>query len=126
MNVLVTGATGFIGRHLLERLTPEKGRVRALALPGEDTSGLDHLGVEIVQSRPQYNRSSYHTFSGFVAAAGPSIRASGDLGAVSPLDFAPVFLSLMGEPFSRRLAKRFMTQFIHHPSLNSRATTMAE
>jgi hypothetical protein len=61
-----------------------------------------------------------------VAAAGPSIRAGGDLGEVSPLDFALAFLSLMGEPFSRRLAKRFMNQFIHHPSLNSRAMTMAE
>lgn len=49
MNVLVTGATGFIGRHLIERLTPEKGRLRALALPGEDTSALDHLGAEIVR-----------------------------------------------------------------------------
>ena len=85
-----------------------------------------HPKVELVQSRPQYNRSSYHTFSGFVAAAGPSIRAGGDLGEVSPLDFAPVFLSLMGEPCSRRLAKGFMTQFIHHPSLSSRATTMVE
>jgi predicted AlkP superfamily phosphohydrolase/phosphomutase len=85
-----------------------------------------HPKAELVQSRPQYNRSSYHTFSGFVAAAGPSIRVGGDLGEVSPLDFAPAFLSLMGEPFSRRLAKRFMNQFIQHPSLNSRAMTMAE
>jgi predicted AlkP superfamily phosphohydrolase/phosphomutase len=85
-----------------------------------------HPKAELVQSRPQYNRSSYHTFSGFVAAAGPSIRAGGDLGEVSPLDFAPAFLSLMGEPYSRRLAKRFLNQFIHHPSLNSRAMTMAE
>ncbi|MDE3041408.1 MAG: alkaline phosphatase family protein [Nitrospirota bacterium] len=85
-----------------------------------------HPKVELVQARPQYNRSSYHTFSGFVAAAGPSIRAGGDLGEVSPLDFAPAFLSLMGEPFPQRFAKRFMNRFMHHPSLNSRATTMAE
>jgi len=49
MNVLVTGATGFIGRHLIERLTCEKDRVRALALPNEDTSAFGHLGVEIVR-----------------------------------------------------------------------------
>lgn len=85
-----------------------------------------HPQVELVQARPQYNRSSYHTFSGFVAAAGPSIRAGGDLGEVSPLDFAPAFLSLMGEPFSQRLTERFMNQCIQHSSLNSRATTMAE
>ena len=49
MNVLVTGATGFIGRHLNERLTHEDYHIRALALPGEDTSALDHLGIEIVR-----------------------------------------------------------------------------
>ena len=49
MNVLVTGATGFIGRHLIERLTGENNHVRALALPNEDTSAIDHLGVEIVR-----------------------------------------------------------------------------
>lgn len=49
MNVLITGATGFIGRHLSERLSHENHHnIRALALPGEDTSALDHLGVEVV------------------------------------------------------------------------------
>jgi nucleoside-diphosphate-sugar epimerase len=47
MNVLVTGATGFIGRHLVERLACEKDRVRALALPNDDTAAFGHLGVEI-------------------------------------------------------------------------------
>ncbi|MGH7217777.1 MAG: alkaline phosphatase family protein [Nitrospiraceae bacterium] len=84
-----------------------------------------HPKVELVQARPQYNRSSYHTFSGFVAAAGPSIRAGGDLGEVSPLDFAPAFLSLMGEPCSQRLNERCMNQLIHHPPLNTRANTIA-
>ncbi len=49
MKVLVTGATGFIGRHLIERLVSEKHAVRALALPQENTSGIDRLGVEIVR-----------------------------------------------------------------------------
>jgi len=49
MNVLVTGATGFIGRHLIERLTSENVHVRALALPGEKTASLDRPGVEIVR-----------------------------------------------------------------------------
>jgi nucleoside-diphosphate-sugar epimerase len=49
MNVLVTGATGFIGRHLVQRLTADRNRVRALALPNEDTSTIDRLGVEIVR-----------------------------------------------------------------------------
>lgn len=49
MNVLVTGATGFIGRHLVEQLTRKGDRVRALVLPEEDVSALEALGVEIVR-----------------------------------------------------------------------------
>ncbi|MBA3964280.1 MAG: alkaline phosphatase family protein, partial [Nitrospirales bacterium] len=78
-----------------------------------------HPKVELVQARPQYNRSSYHTFNGFVAAAGPSIRAGGELGEVSPLDFAPLFQSLMGEPVSQKLTEPFMNQCIHPPPLKT-------
>ncbi|ULA64039.1 MAG: UDP-glucose 4-epimerase [Nitrospira sp.] len=49
MTVLVTGATGFIGRHLIERLTAEKVSVRALAFPEENLSVLDRFDVEIVR-----------------------------------------------------------------------------
>ncbi|NOS77611.1 MAG: hypothetical protein HOP35_06665 [Nitrospira sp.] len=84
-----------------------------------------HPKVELVQVRPQYNRSSYHTFGGFVAAAGPSIRAGGDCGEVSPLDFAPVFLSLMDEPFLRRSTERLMNQMIHQPAHTTRTSAMA-
>lgn len=49
MTVLVTGATGFIGRHLIERLTAEKTFIRALVFPEENTFPLDHLNVEIVR-----------------------------------------------------------------------------
>ncbi len=79
-----------------------------------------HPKVELVQTTPWYNRSSYHSFSGFVAAAGPSIRASGPMGEVSLLDFAPTFLSLMDEPLPQRLTGRVMNQMIHHPSLKTR------
>ena len=85
-----------------------------------------HPEVELVQERPHYNRSSYHTFSGLVAAAGPSIRAGGDLGQVSPLDFAPLFLSLMGEPLSSpRSTEQCVNQVIQHPLLKPGATAIA-
>jgi len=49
MQVLVTGATGFIGRHLIERLMASRENVRALVSPAADAGWLDTLGVEIVR-----------------------------------------------------------------------------
>jgi predicted AlkP superfamily phosphohydrolase/phosphomutase len=72
-----------------------------------------HPKVELLQAKPYYNRSSYHAFEGLVAAAGPSIRAGGDIGEVSPLDFVPLFLSLMGERVSKSLNDPFMNQVLH-------------
>jgi len=44
---LVTGATGFIGSHLAERLVQDGYHVRCLVRPTSDTSRLDGLGVEV-------------------------------------------------------------------------------
>lgn len=49
MNVLVTGATGFIGRHLIKRLIHEDHHIRALVLPEEDLSSLELASMEIIR-----------------------------------------------------------------------------
>ncbi len=49
MKVLVTGATGFLGGHLVERLVSRGDEVRALVRRNSDTSFLKTLNVEIVQ-----------------------------------------------------------------------------
>ena len=46
MEVLVTGGNGFVGRHLVAALLERVDRVRVLALPNEDVSGLDE-GVSV-------------------------------------------------------------------------------
>jgi nucleoside-diphosphate-sugar epimerase len=49
MKVLVTGATGFIGRHMVERLVAGRDHVRALVRAETDAAWLDALGVDVVR-----------------------------------------------------------------------------
>lgn len=46
---LVTGASGFIGSHVAQRLSRDGYRVRCLVRAASDTSSLDALGVELVR-----------------------------------------------------------------------------
>lgn len=48
MTTLVTGATGFLGRHLLDLLRERPGQVRALVRKPADAEPLRGLGVEVV------------------------------------------------------------------------------
>jgi dihydroflavonol-4-reductase len=45
----VTGATGFVGRHLVDHLTSESWRVRALVRASSDTRYLEARGIELVR-----------------------------------------------------------------------------
>jgi nucleoside-diphosphate-sugar epimerase len=47
MTVLVTGATGLLGSHLVDLLVERGEPVRALIRPGENASRLAHSGVTI-------------------------------------------------------------------------------
>ena len=48
-NVLVTGAGGFIGRHLCDLLLEKGFSVTGLAMPGEDAAFLEKKGIRIVR-----------------------------------------------------------------------------
>lgn len=49
MTTLVTGATGFLGRHLVALLAAQGGHVHALLREGTDPGPLPELGVEVVR-----------------------------------------------------------------------------
>jgi nucleoside-diphosphate-sugar epimerase len=49
MNVLVTGATGLLGTHLIKELLLRREQIRALVLPSESTEKLTRQGVEVVR-----------------------------------------------------------------------------
>lgn len=51
--VLVTGATGFVGSHLVEALSPRVAAVRALVRPTSDVTHLDSLRIEHVVGGPE-------------------------------------------------------------------------
>jgi 2-alkyl-3-oxoalkanoate reductase len=46
-DILITGGNGFVGRHLIHALRAREQAVRVLALPGEDTAGLERPGVVV-------------------------------------------------------------------------------
>lgn len=48
MKILVTGATGFIGRHLVRRLVKEERSVKCLVREKSSIKSLEKLGVELV------------------------------------------------------------------------------
>ncbi len=49
MKVMLTGATGFIGSHLVSRLVKRGDQLTALVRPATDASGLESLGVKVVR-----------------------------------------------------------------------------
>ena len=61
---LVTGATGHIGNVLVRELNHRKQPVRALVLPGEDTSPLHGLQVELVEGDVLDYQSLLAAFAG--------------------------------------------------------------
>lgn len=47
MTILVTGATGFVGRHLVKQLCGGKEPVRTLVSPGGDAAAMEAMGAEV-------------------------------------------------------------------------------
>ena len=67
---------------------------------------VEHPRGVVTQPEPGYFRSSYHSHEGLFAAAGPAIRARGQVERMDLLDLAPSFLSLLGVPTPSEMTGR--------------------
>lgn len=74
---------------------------------------LVHPRAELLRPKLQLFRTNNHSSNSFMAAAGPSIQARGALDGISPLDLAPTFLSLMGEPIPAILTGKPIEALTH-------------
>lgn len=63
---LVTGADGFVGRHVVAALRAEGTPVRAVVLPGQDARVLEALGADVVRADLTVERSLPALFDGSV------------------------------------------------------------
>lgn len=79
---LITGATGFVGRHLSEALASAGWRIRALVRPTSDTARLRELGAELfpgdLSDREAIRRASEGAEVAFHLAAVTGLRGDTD------------------------------------------------
>jgi predicted AlkP superfamily phosphohydrolase/phosphomutase len=71
-----------------------------------------HPKAVLVRRKVGDPRGNYHSDTGLVMAAGASIEKRGFAGDFSPLDFAPLFLTLMGEPAGKGPVGRATAAFM--------------
>ncbi len=86
---LITGATGFIGSHLVERLVADGKQVRCLVRAGSDTARLESLGVELAPGALEDPRSLHRAVEGceYVVHCGAMVS---DWGTVEEIERANV------------------------------------
>jgi predicted AlkP superfamily phosphohydrolase/phosphomutase len=79
---------------------------------GEFLGRVVHPRATLTQRRYGSPRGNHHSRTGQVIAAGPDIRARGFIGDFSPLEFAPLFLTLTGEPAPAGSRRRAVMAFL--------------
>ncbi len=81
-SVLITGANGFVGRHLLERGLAEGYKVYAAVRKTSDVSGIEHLDVTILRLDYQI----YTELKGALSAHGPFDYVVHNAGVTEAID----------------------------------------
>lgn len=109
MSVVVTGATGFIGRHVVAHLVRSGVDVRAIVRPGG--TGLPALGATVVTSALETS-SLAHAFEG----ADTIVHLAGVVNAVSQRKYAEV--NVEGTRAVVKAAQAVNARLIHISSLS--------
>ena len=87
---LVTGASGFIGSHLVQRLIDAGHPVRCLVRPGSDTRRLEQLGVEFAPGSLENPRSLQRAAEGcdYVVHCGAMVSDWGTVEEIEAVNVA--------------------------------------
>ena len=116
---LVTGASGFIGGHVVERLLADGHQVRCLVRTGSDTRRLEALGVELAPGSLEDPRSLARAADGcdYVVHCGAMVS---DWGTVQEIERVNVIgtrhlLAAAGDASVRRFVHVSSTDIYGHP-----------
>ena len=116
---LVTGASGFIGGHLVERLLAEGQQVRCLVRAGSDTRHLERLGVELAPGSLEDPRSLHRAAEGcsYVVHCGAMVSDWGTVQEIQRVNVAGThhLLQAAGAASVRRFVHVSSTDIYGYP-----------
>ncbi len=115
MRLFVTGATGFVGSHLVERLVEEGLEVECLVRPTSDVEHLESYGVEMVEGR----LGEAQRFEASLGQADALIHIAGITGARGPEEFYRVNAAGTRDLVDRYAARREDGRVIYVSSVSA-------
>lgn len=113
--MLVTGASGMVGRHVVRRAAASGYRIRALVQPGHDKSPIDGLGCDIVYG----DLTEPETAGPLVEGVNVVVHAAGLVGDWGPLsEYKPINQDAVGTLLEAvRAQPTPIDRFVHISSL---------
>ena len=112
MKLLITGATGLLGRHLIQALQQRGEQIRALVLPGEDARMLLQEGVEVVRG----DVTAPHTLVAAVQEIDLVFHLAGMMGMWRPLADYRLVNVTGSENLYQAACKAGVRRFVHTSS----------
>jgi ornithine--oxo-acid transaminase len=116
---LITGASGFIGGHIVERLRAQELPVRCLVRAGSDTRHLERLGVELAPGSLEDPRSLARAMDGcdYVVHCGAMVTDWGTVEEISQVNVTGTrhLLQAAGEAGVRRVVHMSSTDVYGYP-----------